>query len=62
VLSFVAQDQTNTSADSLRVAIDKPSREMLGPAARYICVLDRVHFDSLLVDGCLKEPLGREKA
>jgi hypothetical protein len=33
------------SADSLRVAIDKPFREVLGPAALYICVLDRLHFD-----------------
>ena len=47
------------SADSLRVAIDKPSREMLGPAARYICVLNR-SISIVLVAGCLKEPLGRE--
>jgi len=46
VLSFVAQDQANTSADSLGAAIDKPFREVLGPDALYICVLDRVHFDS----------------
>jgi len=46
VLSFVAQNQTNTSADSLGVRINKPFREMLGPAALYICVLDRLHFDS----------------
>jgi hypothetical protein len=54
VLSFVAQDQTNMSADSLGVAINKPSREVLGPAALYICVLDRLHFD-LLVEGVWKE-------
>jgi hypothetical protein len=49
MLSFVAQDQTNISADSadrLRVAINKPFREVLGPVALYICVLDRGHFDS----------------
>ena len=45
MLSFVAQDQTNISADSLGVAINKPFREVLGPAALYICVLDRLHFD-----------------
>jgi hypothetical protein len=46
-LGFVAQDQTNMKADSLGVAIDKPFREVLGPAARYICVLDGVHSEFL---------------
>ena len=45
MLSFVAQDQTNISADSLGVSINKPFREVLGSAALYICVLDRLHFD-----------------
>ena len=45
MLGFVAQNQTNISANTLRVAIVKPSREVLGPAALYICVLDRLHFD-----------------
>ena len=45
VLGFVAQDQTNMSADSLGVAIDKPLREVLGPAVPYICVLDQLHFE-----------------
>ena len=45
VLSFVAQDQTNISADSLGVAIVPPFTEVLGPAALYICVLDGLHFD-----------------
>ena len=45
MLSFVAQDQTNISADSLGVAIDKPFREVLGPPALYIRVLDGLHFD-----------------
>jgi len=45
VLSFVAQDQTNMSADSLGVAIDKPFREVLAPVVLYICVLDWLHFD-----------------
>ena len=45
MLGFVAQDQTNISADSLRVAIDKPFREVLAPVALNICVLDRLHFD-----------------
>ena len=48
MLSFVAQNQTNLSADSLRVAIVKPFREVLGPAALYICVLDRLHFQTSL--------------
>ena len=43
MLSFVAQDQTNISADSLGVSINKPFREVLGSAALYICVLDRLH-------------------
>jgi hypothetical protein len=45
VLGFVAQNQTNISADSLGVAIIQPFREVLGPAALYIRVLDRLHFD-----------------
>ena len=45
MLSFVAQDQTNISADSLGVAIDKPFREVLGPVPLYIRVLDRLQFD-----------------
>jgi len=45
MLGFVAQDQTNISADSLGVSINKPFREVLGSAALYICVLDRLHFD-----------------
>ena len=45
VLSFVAQDQTNISADSLGVAVIQPFREVLCPAALYIGVLDRFHFD-----------------
>ena len=45
MLSFVAQDQTNISADCLGVSINKPFREVLGSAALYICVLDRLHFD-----------------
>ena len=45
VLGFVAQNQTNMSADGLGVGINKPFREVLGPAALYICVLDRLHFD-----------------
>jgi len=43
VLGFVAHDQTNISADSLGVAIDKPFRKVLGPAPLYIRFLDRVH-------------------
>jgi len=58
VLSFVAQNQTNISADSLRVAVIPPFREVLGPSALYICVLDRLHFD-LLVDGVWKEAVGK---
>ena len=45
MLGFVAQNQTNISADSLRVSIDKPFREVLGPAPLYIGILDRLHFD-----------------
>jgi len=45
MLGFVAQDQTNISADSLGVAIVPPFREVLAPAALYVCVLDRLHFD-----------------
>ena len=45
VLGFVAQDQTNMSADSLGVAVDKPLREVLGPAALDIGVLDQLHFE-----------------
>ena len=45
MLGFVAHDQTNISADSLGVAIDKPFREVLGPVRLYICVVDRLHFD-----------------
>jgi hypothetical protein len=45
VLSFVAKDQTNIGADSLRVAVAQTFREVLGPAAFYICVLDGLHFD-----------------
>jgi hypothetical protein len=45
MLGFVAQDQTNISADSLGVSINKPFREVLGSAALYICFLDRLHFD-----------------
>jgi hypothetical protein len=45
VLGFVAQNQTNMSADGLGVGINKPFREVLGPAALYICLLDRLHFD-----------------
>jgi hypothetical protein len=33
------------SADSLGVAIDKPLREVLGPAAPYMCVLHQLHFE-----------------
>jgi len=50
VLGFVAHDQTNISADSLGVAIEKPFREVLAPAALYICVLDRLHFDIVWLD------------
>ena len=52
VLGFVAQDQTNMSADGLGVGINKPFREMLGPAALYICLLDPLHFDGS-TGGCL---------
>ena len=45
MLGFVVQDQTNISADSLGVSINKPFREVLGSAALYICVLDRLHCD-----------------
>ena len=45
MLGFVAHDQTNISADSLGVAIDKPFWEVLGPVRLYICVVDRLHFD-----------------
>ena len=45
MLGFVAHDQTNISADSLGVAIDKPFREVLGPVRLYISVVDRLHFD-----------------
>ena len=38
------------SADNLGVGINKPSREMLGPAGLYICVLDRLHFDIVWFD------------
>ena len=49
-LGFVTHDQTNISADSLGVAIDKPFTEVLGSAALYICVLDRLHFDIVWFD------------
>ena len=48
MLGFVAQNQTNISANSLRVAIVKPSRKVLGPAALYIRFLDWVHFQTSL--------------
>jgi hypothetical protein len=48
VLGFVAQNQTNMSADSLGVAINKPFREVLGPAALYICVLDSASLNQVI--------------
>ena len=59
MLGFVAQDQTNISADSLGVSINKPFREVLGPASFYICVLDGLHFD--LVDRRVLERNGSGK-
>jgi hypothetical protein len=63
VLGFVAQNQTNISADSLGVAVIQPFREVLRPAALYIGVLDGLHFDLVgrRVFG-KKRLLGSEKA
>jgi len=62
VLSFVAQDQTNISADSLGVAVIQPFREVLGPAPLYIGVLDWLHFDCWSTGVWEEAVVGSEKA
>ena len=58
MLSFVAQNQTNISADSLRVAVIPPFREVL---AHLLSIsASSIGFISiLLVDGVWKEAVGK---